>query len=824
MRPALADLRYALLVLRRRPAGIVVPLITMAIGIGASTAIFSALYAALFRPLPYPEPERLVMGRATFGGQVNPWVAAPDFFDYRERNSVFQSLSAYLPRAARVTIRQGDGAESVPLTRVSWDLFRTLGVNPVMGRHFTPAEGERGAPSVAIVSHGYWQRALGGSRDVIGRTLPLSVGGQAQTVTIVGVMPEGFRFAYAADVWVAMQRNGPGADVRRFHNWMLLGRLKPGVSLIQAQKDVDRISVQLQREYPDSNRNKALLVTRLQDALAENDRPSLLILMAAVGVLLLVACADVAGLLLSRGSMRQAEMAIRSALGATRAQLVRQLLAESLLVAAAAGASGLVLATWLRHLVLRLVPLDPLGLSELPFEAPVLLFAVGATFITSAIVGIVPAVLGTRVRAVDELKSGSHTTDTRSRSLALQGLVALQVAMSIVLLVAAALLGRSLMQLRAVDPGFRSDHLITAQVWLAGQVYEDPAARARFFKGLLDDFRALPGVTAATIVNNLPVVDPAGNIPAWDAEHPPAQTSEAPLACVRIVLPGYFQAMGIPLIAGRDLSENDAGEPPSEARSSATGGPSGHRPPVMVISQSLGRRLFRDRNPLGRRIGIFTGDAQPVVAEVVGVVGDVRMNSLGNDYSLAMYVHYRIATEPVMRVAVRTAGDPAAVAPALRAALARRDRGLVLDEVMTMDARVASSVQGFSLRAGAVALFGAAGLLLAMLGVYGVLAFMVNRRRPDIGLRIVMGATRRDILRWVLARGMGAVLVGMVIGLLAAVGVGRLLRGQLFNVPPTDAATFAGVSVCLVGAALAACLLPAWRAIHVDPIVALRAE
>lgn len=824
MRTVLADLRYALLVLRRRPGGVVVPLITMAVGIGASTAIFSALYAAIFRPLPYPEPERLVMGRATFGGEINPWVAAPDFFDYRERNSVFQSLSAYLPRAARVTIRQGDGAESVPLTWVSWDLFRTLDVNPVMGRHFTPAEGERGAPGVALVSYGYWQRALGGSRDVVGRTLPLSIGRQAQTVTIVGVMPEGFTFAYAADVWVAMQRNAPGADVRRFHNWMLLGRLKPGVSLIQAQKNVDAISVQLQKEYPDSNRNKALLVTRLQDALAEDDRPSLLILMAAVGVLLLVACADVAGLLLSRGSMRQAEMAIRSALGATRAQLVRQLLAESLLVAAAAGASGLVLATWLRHLVLRLVPLESLGLSELPFGAPVLLFAFGAAVLTSAVVGIVPAVLGTRVHAVDELKSGCHTTDTRSRSLALQALVALQVAMSVVLLVAAALLGRSLMQLRAVDPGFRSDHLITAQVWLAGQAYEDPGARARFFKGLLDDFRALPGVTAATIVNNLPVVDPAGNIPVWDAEHPPAQTSEAPLACVRFVLPGYFRAMGIPLVAGRDLSENDAGEPPSEAQSSATGNAPGDRPPVMVISQSVGRRLFRDADPLGRRIGIFTGAAQPVIAEVVGVVGDVRMNSLGDDYSLAMYVPYQMAAQPVMRLAVRTAGDPAAATPALRAALARRDRGLVLDDVMTMDARVASSVQGFSLRAGAVALFGAAGLLLAMLGVYGVLAFVVNRRRPDIGLRIVMGATRRDILQWVLARGMGAVLVGMVMGLLAAVGVGRLLRGQLFNIPPTDAATFAGVSACLVGAALAACLLPAWRAIHVDPIVALRAE
>jgi len=823
MRRLLADARHALLAVRRRPAGIVVPLLTMAVGIGASTAIFSALHAALFNPLPYPAPERLVMGRATFSGEINPWVAAPDFFDYRERNTVFQSLSAYLPNAARVTVRRGDGAESVPVTRISWDLFRTLGVNPVLGRHFTPAEGERGAPGVAIVSHGYWQRSLGGTPDVVGRTLPLNIGRQAQTVTIVGVMPAAFKFAPNADVWVAMQRNAQGTDVRRFHNWLLLGRLKPGVTVTQAQKELDGISAQLEKDYPDSNKNKALLVTGLQEALSEGDRPSLLILMAAIGILLLVACADVAGLLLSRGAMRQGEMAIRSALGATRAQLVRQLLVESLLVAVAAGAAGLLLATWLRHLVLRLVPLDSFGVDRLPIGGAVLVFAIGATLVTSALTGIVPAVLGTRIRAADQLKSGGRTTDSTSRALALQGLVAAQVALSVVLLVAAVLLGRSLMRLRAVEPGFRPAHLLTAQVWLAGPAYEDPGARGRFFRALTEDFRALPGVTDATIVNNLPVVDPANNIPAWDAEHPPAQTSEAPLACIRFVLPGYFSAMEIPLVAGRDLSSSDA-PPPASGLRAAPSGAGATRPLVMVISQSLARRLFAGTDALGRRIGIFTGGPQSMVAEVIGVVGDVRMNSLGNDYSLAMYVPYELAAQPVMRVAVRTATDAAAVVPALRAALARRDRGLVLDDVETMDARVAESVQGFSLRAGAVALFGTAGLLLAMLGVYGVLSFTVNRRRPDIGLRVVMGASRGHILRWVLIRGMGAVVVGLLLGLPAAFGVAQLLRGQLFNVPPTDAWAFGGVSLALAVAALAACLFPAWRAIHVDPIVALRAE
>jgi putative ABC transport system permease protein len=824
MRTLLVEARRALVTLSRRPAGIVVPLLTMSIGIGASTAIFSALHAALFTPLPFPEPGRLVMGRATFGGEVNPWASAPDFFDYRQRSSSFESLSAYRPSATRLTIRRGDGSEAVPVTQVSWDLFRTLGVSPAVGRHFTAAEGERGAPGVAIVSHGYWQRSLGGSRDVVGRTLPLGTGRGEQLVTIVGVMPQGFRFAYAADVWVAMQHDAPGNDVRRFHNWMLLGRLKAGVSVARAQEDVDGISARLQKEYPDSNRNKALLVTPLQEALAEGDRPSLLILMAAVGVLLLVACADVAGLMLARGWTRQGEMAIRSALGATRGRLVAQLLAESVMVAVAAGAGGVVVAAWLRHLVLRLVPLDALGVSALPIGGAVLLFAAGATLVTSVIVGIVPAMLGTRVRAVDELKSGARTTDARGRSLALQTLVALQVAMSVVLLVAAALLGQSLVRLMAVDKGFHSDRLLTAQLWLAGQGYEDGAARARFFEALLDDFRALPGVTHATIVNNLPVVDAANNIPAWDAAHPPAQTSEAPIACIRFVLPGYFRSMGIPFVAGRDVSEGDAVEPVAAGRLPTLNRAPGEQAPVMVISRSLGRRLFGGADPIGRRIGIFTGGEKPAVAEVIGVVGDVRMNSLGDDYSLAMYVHYSLAAPPVMKIAVRTAGDPSAAAPLLRAALAKRDRGLVLDQVKTMDAAVAETVQGFTLRAGAVSLFGGAGLLLATLGVYGVLAFAVNRRRPDIGLRIVMGATRWDVVRWVLARGLGAVVAGIAVGLPAAFGVARVLREQLFQVPSGDAATFAGVTASLVAAALVACLLPAWRAIHVDPIVALKAE
>jgi len=811
--------------MRRRPAALAVPVLTIAIGIGASTAIFSALYAALFSPLPYSEPGRLVMGRATFSGEINPWASAPDFYDYRERSTVFESLSAYRPSAGRVNIRTGDGGQSLLLTQVSWDFFTTLGVSPALGRLFDQTEGERGGQVVAIVSDGYWKRALGGASDVIGREIPLDLRPMGiGAVTIVGVMPATFRFAYDADVYLPLQRNSRGNDVRRFHSWMLLGRLRPGVELAQAQRQVDGISTQLEKEFPDSNRNKALLLTPLQEALVEGDRPNLLILMAAVAVLLLVACADVAGLLLSRGAARQAEMAIRSALGATRARLAGHLLAESLLVATAAGALGLVLAYWLRGLVLRFVPLDSLGVASLPLGVPVLAFGGGVTILTSLLVGTVPAWLTARSDLSGALKGASRTTETASRAVFRQALVALQVAMSVVLLAAAALLGRSLLQLRAVDPGFDPTHLLSAQLQLVGDAYATPAARVRFFDGLLQDIRALPGVKHVNIVNMVPIQDRAGNIPAWDADHPPAQSSDAPVVCARYVFPGYFATMGIPLVAGRDLTKDDSGVLLAGRGLSASEADASTGTPPMVISRSVARKLFPGANPLGKRLGIFTGGDKPTIAEVVGVVGDVHMNSLGGDDTLAMYAPYQVMASPMTRVVLRSAGDPAAIVPAVRAVLARRDRGLVLNEVKTMDQVLAASLEGFSLRAGAVVLFGAATLLLAMLGVYGVLAFTVNMRRQDIALRIVVGASRRHVLAWVLTRGLTPVGVGLVLGLAGAFWSGRWLQAQLFNVPPSDAVAFTAVAACLAGTAVAACLVPAWRALRVDPIVALRAE
>jgi putative ABC transport system permease protein len=796
----------AVLALRRRPGAVAVPLLVLAIGIGASTAIFSALYVALFNPLPYREPDRLVVGRATFSGEINPFVAAPDFYDYRERGSTLSSLSAYAPFSRRTTVAGAGGGELVSVTQVSWDLFRTLGVNPTLGRDFAAEEGEKGGAQVAVVSNGYWRRSLGGTTGALGRTLALGL----TKPVVIGVMPPGFRFAVDADVWIPMRRNVASNGVRRLHNWMLLGRLKPGVTMAQAQRQMDAISVQLQHDYPDSNKDKALLLTGLQQVLSQDDRPSLFVLMASVLILLFVACADVAGLLLSHGSARRTEMAIRSALGATRAQLARQLVVESVLVALAAGALGLVVASWLQSLILQFVALEGLGVTALPLCAPVLVFALGASVLTSALFGVVPAVVCARAGVAGDLRAGGRATETMSRTRFRQGLVAAQVALSVVLLVAAALLGRSLMRVASVDPGFDTKNLMTAQLQLSGDAYQDPGSRLRFFQHLMDDTRNIPGVRASSIIDSLPILDPSGNYPVWDAARQPAQSSEAVLAYLRVILPGYFRTMGIPILAGRDVLTDDAAGP--------------DRPPALLVSRSLGRRLFGGTSPLGRRIGIFTGEPHPTVAEVVGVVGDVHVRSLESDHSLAVYLPYPLRPAPVMRIVVRAAGDPAGVRPALTAAVARRDRGLVLADVHTMDEVVSRSLEEFGLWAGAVGLFGSAALILAMLGVYGVLAFTVNQRRQEIGLRMVVGASRRSVTRWALSQGLRPVMVGLGVGLAGAVGAGRLLRDLLFNVEPTDLATFAGVGFCLVLASLVACLLPVWRAVRLDPVTALRME
>jgi putative ABC transport system permease protein len=797
----LQDVRYALRNLAKSPGFSVLVVLILAVGIGANVAMFSTMNQALVRPLPYAEPDHLVFGRATFSDRLNPLASAYDYYDYRERNNVFESLSTVLFSTIDMTVTGGDEPERVAGTYTSWELFRTLGVNPESGRHFTAGEGEPGGPDVVMISNGYWQRRFGGSHEAAGQTL--TVNGTSQI--IVGVMPADFHFMHRADIWLPMRRDGPMADARRWHNWLLVGRLKPNIGLERAQADVDVISAQLASEYPETNRDKALLLTNLHDSLVEEYRTSLFLLMAAVGLVLLIACGNVAGLLLARGSARSSEMSIRAALGASVQRLMRQLLTESVVTAGAAGILGIALAVGFQKLILQFLPMDLPGMGELGVSGSMLSFAVVLSTATGLVFGILPALRATRLNVVENIKSGARATDSggsRFRS----SLVVIQVAISVVLLIGSGLLIRSFSSLRSVHPGFEANGLLTAEIRLTQAEYSEPEDRINFYATLMADVGAIPGVTSAGLINQLPIRDPGNNIYVHAADDPPADRNDRDVAYRRAVYPGYFDAMGIPLLRGRVVERSDIGE----------------SPPILVINETMARTLFPNQDPLGRQVVVDLGE--DVSFEVVGVVGDVRMNAPRYNPDLAMYGSYFQQPYYRMRIAVRTATDPASIAPELRNAVWSQDRDIPVAELSTMSELIARSVADDRIMAISLSLFAAVAMSLAAIGLYGVLAYYVSKRIHEIGIRVALGAGTRDIVGLVMNRGLRLVATGIVLGLVGAFWSTRLIQQMLFGVEPTDLTTFTAVSVCFAVVAVIACLVPAWRALRVDPLLALQAE
>ncbi len=780
-----------------------VVILTLALGIGATTAMFGALEATMLRALPYPDPDRLVMGRATFNGNINPWASAYDYYDYREQSDAFESLAALTGMTFKVTVVGGELPERVDATFASYDLFPTLGVRPIAGRDFTEAEGVDGAPAVAMISHQYWQRRFGGAAGAVGSSLTVN----GQPSTIVGVMPAGFRVLDDVDVWFPMRRDGPYAGARRWHNWLIVGRLKPGVTLIQAQEQVDVISARLEAQYPDSNRTKALRLDPLQAAFVEGQRPRLLALMGAVGLLLLIACGNVAGLLIARGSARRTELAVRAALGASRGRVVSQLLTESLVLAVAGGLLGLALTYWLAGLLPVALGLGDLGVTRLGLSGPVLLFAVGLSLGTGVLFGVVPALQASSLQPARDLGTG-RSPEAAGSARVRSAVVAAQVAIAVMLLVGAGLFIKSVARLVSADAGFAVDRLLTAEVSLPSAQYQDPDQRIRFFDELLEGVRALPGVRAAGMVSMLPIRNTGNNIYVWREGPKPEQRDETNIAFVRVALPGYFEAIGIPLILGRALERTDTSD----------------RPPVLVINQTMARGLFPDQNPLGRRIAVDTGGDEPTVFEVVGVVGDARLNYIGRAPRQAMYMSYFQNPGTTMRMAIRTEAAPESVVNSLRQLVWRRDPNLPVEELVSMDALISDQVGPFRITATVVSLFSAVALLLAAIGLYGVLAFYVSQRRHEIGVRLALGAEPGRVVRLVIGRGLWLVAAGLVVGVGGALAGGRLLDQLLYGVEATDLTTYLTAGAVLASVAFAACLLPAWRASRVDPSVALRVE
>jgi len=797
----LQDIRYALRNLSKTPGFFALVVLILAVGIGANVAMFSTMNQALVKPLPYADPDQLVLGRATFNGNLNPLASAYDYYDYRDRNSVFESLAAILFSTIDMTVTGGDEPERVAGTFASWDLFGTLGVDPAVGRHFSWEEGEPGGPSVVIVSNGYWQRTFGSSPAAVGQTI--TVNGTSQT--IVGVMPAGFHFMQRADLWLPMRKDGPMANARRWHNWFLVGRLKPGIELDQAQAEIDVISAQLASEYPETNRDKALLLTDLHETLAENYKTSLFLLTAAVGLVLLIACGNVAGLLLARGSNRRSEMSVRAALGASTSRLMRLLLTESFVTALAAGVLGIGLALGFQKLILQFLPMDLPGMEELGVSGSMLSFALVLTTVTGLVFGILPAARAARPNVVEDIKSGARATDSRGSRFR-SALVVAQVAISVVLLVGSGLLIRSFASLRGVNPGFETRNLLTAEIRLAESEYAERENRINFYSKLAADVAAIPGVIDVALINQLPIRDPGNNIYVHAADNPPLDPNDRNVAFQRVVFPGYFQAMGIPLLQGRDIDRSDTED----------------SPPVLVINETMARTLFPDQNPLGRQVVVDVGE--DMTAEIIGVVGDVRMSAPRYSARLAMYGSYFQQPYYRMRLAIRTATDPTSIAPGLRDAVWSQDRDIPVADLSTMSELISRSVSSDRVMAFSLSLFAAVAMSLAAIGLYGLLAYYVSKRVHEIGVRVALGAGTKDIVKLVVNRGLKLVVAGLVAGLMAAFWSTRLIQQMLFNVEATDPVTFATVCLFFGIVALIACLVPAWRALRVDPLLALQAE
>ncbi|MFC1761133.1 ABC transporter permease [Planctomycetota bacterium] len=796
------DIKYAIRQLRNSLGFTFATVLILALGIGGVTAMFSTFYTVLLKPLPYSEPEQLVLARTTFSGRINSWSAALDYFDYQEKNRSFAALESYFCNPQEVTVTTAQGAEREEVSIVSPGLIPTLGVKMFLGQSFASVEDNNEASSEVIVSHAYWQRKLGAQADVIGK--PLVIGGDP--LTIVGVLPSDFHFIQDVDLWIPMPPRALTREPRRFANWHILGRLKPRVSLAEAQSDVDVIAAQLALAYPDSNSKKGMLLTPLQRAYAEGHSGRYAMLGISAGVILLIACANAAGLLLARGAGRQGELAVRAAMGASRWRLMHPLLAEALLLAGMGGIAGTFLAYSLQDLLLRMMPVETLLLGGIGISGPMLLFVLAVTLLTGLSFGLLPAWRAQKTDVVQDLRSSGRGMMRHGLRLR-GGLVVAQVVLSFLLLVVAGLLLRSFTWLQKSDPGFDSQNLLTVEVPLPRQDYS-ARQRPAFFAKLLDDVKSLPGVVDATANSQLPLRNPYNNIDIHAANNPPDDPVNRLTGNQRVVLPGYFKAIGIPLLAGRDLRETDTRD-------------SGR---VVIISQKLSEQLFQGTSPLGQHVIINRDTENPW--QIVGVTGDVKENNLfqqANELG-TFYRVYGQQSPRTMRLAIRTAGPPLAIVPALQNLLQKTDPRIPLSGPRTMEQIMANNTISYRAIAVYLTTFSLLALTLAAIGIYGLLAYLVTQRTRDIGIRMALGAEPGTILTTVMSSGIKLVGIGLGIGLLGALALSRLLSSMLFGVKPTDIPTFISVAVILGIVATIACTLPAWRAAKIDPMEALRYE
>src|SRR5262245_4161398 len=804
MQTLIQDLRYGARMLLKKPGFTFIAVITLALGIGANTAIFSVVHTLLLRPLPFPESDRLVVlagkGKESLLGGT---VSYPDYEDWRARARSFEDMACFLNTGLNLT--GVDPPVAASSRRVSWNFFPIIDVKPQLSRLFTDQDDRPGATPTALISHGLWTEKFGGDSSVIGKTIRLN----GAPFEVIGVLPPGFEFLRRDDIYVPLGLwFTPGHNILKRSNHFplyVLGRLKRGATVEQARVEMESISRQLEREYPETNNNFIATVARVADLQVENVRPVLLVLLGAVGFVLLIACVNVANLMLVRAAGREREVAVRLALGAGRARIVRQLLTENALIAALGGAAGLLIGAWGIEGLTAMATQDLARLDQVRLNGTVLMFTLGVSVLTGLLFGLLPALHASRTDLRGSLKEGGQSTTGSAWERARKGLLVAEVALALVLLIGAGLMLRTLHQLTRVDPGFNAQNLLTVQFALPGRTY-NIERRLAFFRECRARIETLPGVNSAAFAMSLPMVGSNWGSTFVLADRP----AEKSWANFTPVSANYFETMGVRLLRGRVFNEAEMAD----------------SPPVTVINESLARGLWPNEDPVGKRLKQGSAESMAAWREVIGVVSDVTWNVVDQDAPSHVYLPLAQRNSDFVGLVVHTTGVPSALASTVERAIRSIDKDLPLKS-RSMDQLIGNAIARQRLAMALMASLAVLALALAGVGVYGVMSYAVEQRRREIGIRLALGAQTSDVLRLLIKQGMTLAGAGTVIGVAAALALAKLMTGfssLLFGVKATDPATYALISLLLLAVALLAAIVPARRATKVDPMVAIRCE
>lgn len=799
----LNDFRYALRQLIKAPSFTIVAVLTLALGIGACTAIFSVVNVVLLRPLDYPNPDRIMVIRETQLPQFPEFsVAPPNYLDWEKQTKSYEYLAAYSSAALNLT---GEGEpQRLVGVKATAHYFDVMGVKPVLGRMLLPEEDAQGKNHVVVLSHPFWQRVFGGARDIVGRAIQLN----GEPYNVVGIAPPGFGLASKVDVWtpMAFKPEETANDARGGHYINVVGRLKPGVTVAQARAELTLIADQLAKQYPDPQKGWGIFLMPMQDYLVRDVKPVLYTLLGAVGCVLLIACANLANLLLARATARHREISIRAALGAGRGRLVRQLLTESVVLAMCGGVTGILLARWGLDALLSLAPTSLPRITEIHLDSGVLGFSLALSVMTGLAFGIAPALLAARTDMNEALKQGTRgSTEGGIRGRLRSALVVVEVVLALVLLGGAGLLARSFIQLAHVDPGFNPENATLLRLSLPQRKYAQPEQQTAFANALLERVKTLPGVQAVGLTHSMPLV--GDYVLSFNIEGRPAiDPSDLPSTNYYAVTPDYFRAMGIRLVRGRIFTPQDDAKAPR----------------VVIVNETMARQFFPNEDPIGKRINITNGP--DTWREIVGIVGDIKQYGVDKATSAQSYEPFAQVPFTSLNVVIRTNGSPAAVLGSLRPAVYAVDKDQPVGTIRPLEEIMAESIARQRFAMLLLTVFSTVALVIAAVGIYGVMAYNVVQRTGEFGIRMALGAQQRDVLRLVLTQGGKLIGLGLVIGLVATLAASYAMRSILFNTSASDPVTLSAITVVLGAVAFVACFFPANRATKVNPIEALRTE